>query len=108
MVNEPDYISIKDMIAYMNSGKPFSIVYVTWDKAKGAGGSVKEVQLAYKNYAAARSESKSVNVVEAIANKNPNHFSNSTVNINIPGQGGVDIRKVHVQLIRRFNGAIVK
>lgn len=96
------------MIAYMNSGKPFSIVYVTWDHAKGAGGSVKEVQLAYKHYSARSNESKSISTTQPTIIKNPNHFTNSTMNIKIPGQQGVDVRKVHVQLIRRFNGAIVK
>jgi hypothetical protein len=92
----------------MNSGKPFSIVYVTFDKAKGAGGSVKEVQLAYKHYSNSTG-SKTATVVSAdTITRNPNHFSNSTMNIKIPGQGTVDVRKVHVQLIRRFNGAIVK
>jgi len=96
------------MIAYMNSGKPFSIVYVTWDHVKGAGGSVKEVQLAYKHYSNSTAK-KMVDVEkESDIKRNPNHFSNSTMNIKIPGQAGVDVRKVHVQLIRRFNGAIVK
>ncbi len=107
IVNEPEYISIKDMIAYMNSGKPFSIVYVTWDHSKGAGGSVKEVQLAYKHYSNSTA-AKTGNADPSTIKRNPNHFSNSTMNIKIPGQAGVDVRKVHVQLIRRFNGAIVK
>ena len=94
----------------MNSGKPFSIVYVTWDKTKGAGGSVKEVQLAYKHYsnASGAKDAKTISTTNDTIKRNPNHFSNSTFNIKIPGQGAVDVRKVHVQLIRRFNGAIVK
>lgn len=97
------------MIAYMNSGKPFSIVYVTWDHAKGAGGSVKEVQLATKHYKKQSKIEQSQHANNISTTKtNPNHFSNSTFNIRIPAQGAPEIRKVHVQLIRRFNGAIVK
>lgn len=107
-MNEPTYISIKDMIAYMNTGKPFSIVYVTWDHTKGAGGSVKEVQLAYKHYSNTTAKASHADSEPGTVKRNPNHFSNSTMNIKIPGQSGVDVRKVHVQLIRRFNGAIVK
>lgn len=106
IVTDLTYINIKEMIAYMNSGKPFSIVYVTWDKSKGAGGSVKEVQLAYKHYS--NSTGKAAQAKEEGSKRNPNHFHNSTMNIKIPGQAGIDVRKVHVQLIRRFNGAIVK
>lgn len=96
------------MIAYMNSGKPFSIVYVTFDKSKGSGGSVKEVQLAYKHYSnSTHTKATTVVSTDTVA-RNPNHFHNSTMNIKIPGRGSVDVRKVHVQLIRRFNGAIVK
>ena len=98
------------MMTYMNTGKPFSIVYVTWDHAKGAGGAVKEIQLATKHYNNNRSNATPVSVANNISTTktNPNHFSNSTFNIKIPGSGAADIRKVHVQLIRRFNGAIVK
>lgn len=92
----------------MNSGKPFSIVYVTWDQSKGAGGSVKEVQLAYKHYSNATTTKSNTDSIPGTVKRNPNHFTNSTMNIKIPGQAGVDVRKVHVQLIRRFNGAIVK
>ena len=93
----------------MNTGKPFSIVYVTWDHAKGAGGSVKEIQVAYKHTNNKQSNAVQVSNANNVstAKTNPNHFSNSTFNIKIPG-GSADIRKVHVQLIRRFNGAIVK
>jgi len=106
IVNEPTYIGIKDMVAYMNSGKPFSMLYVTWDHTKGAGGSVKEVQLAYKHYS--NTTGNTAKAKEEGIKRNPNHYHNSTMNIKIPGQAGVDVRKVHVQLIRRFNGAIVK
>lgn len=98
------------MFSYMNTTKPFSIVYVTYDSRRGAGGVVKEIQLAFKHYSKAdgAQDAKQVSASENQSKRNPKHFSNSTVNIRIPGQDGVDIRKVHVQLIRRFNGAIVK
>lgn len=93
----------------MNTGKPFSIVYITYDMAKGAGGVVKEIALATKHYQRTSSTNhKPAAYVSSITSRNPNHFSNSTTNIRIPGAGNANIRKVHIQLIRIFNGAIVK
>lgn len=105
-MKEDTYISMKEMIAYMKTGKPFSLVYVSYDKTKGSGGDVKEVQLAFNHHsnAAQAKDAKEISTNP----RNPNHFANSTTNIKIPGAGKTDIRKVHYQLIRRFNGAIVK
>lgn len=111
-VPEDQYISIAEVMAYMNSAKPFSITYITYDFQKGTGGSIKEIQLAIKNYSKAAELSSPLQGTGADALnyrlRNPNHFANSTCNIRILGAGPSKIRTVHVQLIRRFNGAIVK
>ncbi len=97
------------MMAYYNTGKQFSMVYVTYDHKKGAGGVVKDVALATKHYKKpTQGKAVTSTYVATDTSKNPNHFSNSTINIKIPAAGQALIRKVHVQLIRRFNGAIVK
>lgn len=95
-------------MAYMNSAKPFSITYITYNFQKGAGGSVKEIQLAVKNFKAPGPEGEKTKEELTYKLRNPNHFANSTCNIRILGAGISQIKTVHVQLIRRFNGAIVK
>lgn len=105
------YTSIKDMINYMNAGKPFSLVYITYDSKTGRGGAVKKVQQAVKTFvndSTINAEIKKDNNSVIYATKNPNHFANGTINIRVTAAGNADIRKVHVQLIRRFNGQIVK
>lgn len=97
------------MMAYINSTKPFSILYVKYDFQKGTGGGIKEIELATKNYQKPREDKPAPDAAEIkYSIRNPNHFSNSTINIRISGAGPSKIRTVHVQLIRRFNGAIVK
>ncbi len=96
----------------MNTGRPFSITYITWDHQRGRGGSVKSVDQAVKHYQSARQdlnvEIKKDRPSLLYSIRNPNHFHNGTVNIRVSAAGNADIRKVHYQLIRRFNGAIVK
>ncbi len=105
------FISIGDMMQHMNNGLPFSLAYVTYDKTTGKGGAVKRVDMATKCFAKNTNDAKmpvmSGNNPRGII-KNPNHFDNSTVNIRVSAAGHADIRKVHIQLIRQFNGAIVK
>ena len=93
-------------MAHINSGKSFSIVYVTADVKSGRAGAVKEVSQASKHYQPDNSKQASTATAIKVI-RNPNHFSNSTINIRIPGTP-TQIRKLHVQLIRRFNEAIVK
>jgi len=111
-VSSENFISISEIITWMNTGRPFSITYITWDHQRGRGGSVKAIEQAVKHYqadkedynAAIRADKPSLRY----SLRNPNHFHNSTVNIRVTAAGNADIRKVHYQLIRRFNGAIVK
>ena len=99
------------MFDYGRSGQPFSITYITYDKKRGSGGAVKSVERAVlcthvKGDDNTARVSNPVTLNYSI--KNPNHFNNSTLNIRVVAGGQADIRKVHVQLIRKFNGATVK
>lgn len=103
------------MVQYMNTGKPFSLVYVTYDVAKGKGGSVKRVAQAVKHWAIIANEAAENAAIAGDLKRlrqsirNPRHFENGTTNIRVTAAGGTnDIRKVHIQLIRNFNGLIVK
>ena len=106
------FISVKEMMDYMRSGSPFYITYVTYDKRKGTGGGVKNIDRAIllaKDKTEAENKTAQQNKTTLVFNiKKPNHFANSTLNIRVMAAGNADIRKVHVQLIRKFNGATVK
>lgn len=99
------------MVQYWNTGKPFSITYITWDWQTGRGGAIKSYQQAVKHYGAESKGNESlVNNKGALvyATKNPGHFHNGTTNIRVTAAGNAEIRKIHIQLVRRFNGCIVK
>lgn len=106
-----NFTSIGDMMQYMRTGKPFSIEYVQFNKKTGAGGTVKRIAVALllkgeeKESIASQIADKKTLVHHV---KNPQHFFNSTINIRVMAAGNADIRKVHVQLICRINGATVK
>ena len=105
------FISIKEIMQHMNNQLPFSSTDITWNWQKATGGAVKHIEMATKCYVKDEPTNKRLakdktSFTHAI--KNPNHFFNSTVNIRVCAAGKADIRKVHVQLIRRFNGFIVK
>lgn len=100
------------MKAYMQTGKPFSMVYVTYDFATGKGGKVKRVEMAVRNYTTDSSKPDNSYPPSprdpSRPSRNPRHYHNSTLNIRFQEKGQFVIRKVHYQLIRQFNGAIVK
>lgn len=99
------------MKAYMDTGAPFSITYVTWNEKTGKGGAVMSFTNVVHHYA----REHSVNAAIAkdpnqlkFATRNPNHYQNGTFNIRITAAGKLDIRTVHYYLVRLFNGMIVK
>lgn len=96
---------------HVNNRLPFSITYITWHWQKGKGGAVKHIAMATKCFVKDEPTNKQLakdktSFTHAV--RNPNHFFNSTINVRVCASGKADIRTVHVQLIRRFNGAIVK
>lgn len=108
-MSDKGFISISDMMAHYHSGTPFSMVYVTYDTVKGKGGAVKQIDKAVKCFLPSGEEKKTKTTGKTnVSLKNPNHYQNGTINIRIVQNGSNDIRKVHVSLIRRYNGNIVK
>jgi hypothetical protein len=97
-----DSILFKDMITYMDSGQPFSLSFVTYDKKRKKGGEWINVKSAVK-FMAKPSKQKAIEAAQpefTMVSRNPKHFENATRNIKL--QNG-SIRKVHIRLIRLFN-----
>lgn len=90
----------------MDKADNFSIEFVTADKHKQKGGEWIKIENCRKGHertaAQKRAATKTQPKTELL--KNPNHFDNSTRNLSLPNG---EIRKVHIRLIRRFNGLIV-
>lgn len=101
-----DSILFKDMIAYLDSGQPFSLSFVTHDKKRGTGGEWINVKSAVK-FMAKGQLAKSIEAAQpsfTMISRNPKHFENSTRNIKLENGS---IRKVHIRLIRLFNNKTV-
>lgn len=97
-----DSILFKDMIAYIDSGQPFSLSFVTYDKKRDTGGEWINVKSAVK-FMSKPAQQKSIDAAQpsfTSVSRNPKHFENATRNIKL--KNGV-IRKVHIRLIRLFN-----
>lgn len=90
----------------MDTGAPFSLAFVTSDDKRKTGGEWLEVKNACKYQPFTRAEQERLDKAQPKKTlfKNPNHYENSTRNIELKNN---EIRKVHIRLIRRFNGKIV-
>jgi hypothetical protein len=97
-------IGLKDMLSHLDSGQPFqSLEFVTLNKAKDTGGEWIKLEGARKHQTFSK-PSTTIHQPSTVVHKNPQHYSNSTRNILLPNG---EIRKVHIRLIRRFNGKTV-
>jgi hypothetical protein len=97
-----DTVLFKDMIEYMDSGQPFSLSFVSYDKKRKSGGEWVEIKSAVK-FMAKNSSGQSIESAQPTFKgviKNPHHFENATRNIKL--QNG-QLRKIHIRLIRVFN-----
>jgi hypothetical protein len=100
-------ITLKEALSQMDTGKKFSISFITFDKRKDEGGELIEVASAHKHNWVSPEEFKKQQQIQPasrMAKKNPRHYQNSTRNIILPGS---EVRKVHIRLIRKFNGMVV-
>lgn len=99
-------ITLKEVLDWMDTGAPFSIAFVTSDDKRKLGGEWIEIKQASKYVPFTRAEQERLDKAQPRVRtfKNPNHYENSTRNIELKNK---DIRKVHIRLIRRFNGKIV-
>lgn len=93
----------------MDSGVEFGpISFVTCDRRKGKGGELITVEKATKHGWLSPEERRLQEKLQPqskIILKHPRHYENSTRNILILKNG--EIRKLHIRLIRKFNGKIV-
>lgn len=91
----------------MDSGRKFSMSVITCDLRKGTGGELLEIKQAHKHNWLSKDEFKkqqSLQPASQVLKKDPRHYDNSTRNIILPGS---ETRKIHIRLIRKFNGKIV-
>lgn len=101
-------ITLKQVLEFMDAGQPFSISFVTADKRKNTGGEWIDIEKAYKSGYVdpeARKQTNKLQPASDMINRAPNHYQNSTRNIMIAANS--DVRKVHLRLIRKFNGKTV-
>lgn len=92
----------------MDAGQPFSIAFITADRRKNTGGELIEVDKAYKSGYVDPHERRKMQQLQPASDmirKSPNHYENSTRNIVITVNS--QVRKVHIRLIRKFNGKTV-
>jgi len=107
MMDFNDTISLKDAIAYLDSGQPFSLSVITYDKKRKKGGEWLEIKSAVKHMFLSSEDQKKLSAVQPVSSgfyKDPHHYENSTRNIKF--ENG-EIRKIHLRLIRLFNNKTV-
>lgn len=104
-VSEMESITLKNMIRHMDSGQLFSMGLRTCDLTKNTGGEWLDIKLAAKHRDELENKSNDGGGGTSGIRRNPNHFKNSTRNIKTIPEGR--IIKVHLRLIRKFNGKTV-
>jgi hypothetical protein len=97
-------IMLKDVLHQMDTGDSFSIGFRTFDQRKQRGGEYVSAGKAHI-YNHKTHQERLENQRAVRYHKNPNHYENSTRNIVIEEGGAV--RKLHIRLIRNFNGKTV-
>lgn len=112
-------ITVRDMLADMETGAVFSLRYVTYDRKRKTGGSIKEfpearlVQSLKKETAArARTRNEEFELLrdrQADKPRDPNHREWYTRNLRIVQEGKDTsiIRKFHPPLVISYNGKTV-
>lgn len=98
--------TLKEVLYWMDGGEPFSLMAITWDEKKKTGGEELFIKQAWKHNPVKPEDRKAIAQAQpkTLLRKNPNHFNNSTRNLRLPNG---EIRKVHIRLIRQFNGKTV-
>lgn len=97
-------IKLNDALKQMETGKPFSMTFVTLDVKRGTGGKLSEVDeciLVQKKAAATAPMRK--------PKRNPEHWTNQTRGFKrlVAGYPTSSVRKFHIFLITKFNGQTV-
>lgn len=103
-------ISLQDVLADMDAGSNFTIAFVTADRKRETGGEIIELENVRLHRKADHEEDKSQKIaapaVESakLDSRNPQHLQHGTRNLRLSSG---KIRKVHIRLIVKFNGAKV-
>lgn len=108
MISTEETVTLEKMIDHMDSGQSFSIAFRTCNKQKGTGGEYVFYNECIKHGHQTKDERKQrreSGVPKQMIFRNPNHYENSTRNIMRASSG--ELVKIHIRLIRRFNGKIV-
>jgi hypothetical protein len=99
-------ITLKEVLDHLDSGQEFSMMVITCNEKKQTGGeelwidkAEKHLPLNHRQRAALKKQQPS-----SLLKKNPNHYDNSTRNLRMPNG---DLVKIHIRLIRIFNGKTV-
>lgn len=110
-------ISLQDVLAWMDTGKPFDIAFVTADRKRQTGGEIIELEnVKLHRKAEYQQDNAEVSTAEAVSTvavstvalkkdyRNPQHLQHGTRNLRLSSG---KIRKIHIRLIVKFNGAKV-
>ena len=95
------------MCRYMDTPAEFSLMVITANKQTGEGGEELFIPRAWKNSSLTPKEQQALDKaqeIEVVFRRNPNHYENSTRNLRLPN---TEIRKIHIRLVRQFNGKTV-
>lgn len=99
-------ITLKEVLEIIDSGEEFSVMVITCNQKNKSGGEELWIDKAAKHEPLNISQRKSIKNQQpkSLLKKNPNHFHNSTRNLKMPNG---DLVKIHIRLIRIFNGKTV-
>jgi hypothetical protein len=98
---------LKQVLDYMDTGAPIqSLAFVTTDLKRKTGGEWIEFKECRKHEFMTSREKARLAKAQPRSElmRDPNHYDNSTRNIL---QKNGEIRKVHIRLLRRFNGKTI-
>lgn len=102
-----EFITLKEVLYFIDTGKKFDFRAITCDIAKDTGGEILEGLQVHKHNWIPTDQFKKLSREQKEIKKpakNPRHYENSTRNIVFAGG---EIRKIHIRLIRKFNGKTV-
>jgi hypothetical protein len=93
-------ITLKEVLAEMETGNPFSIVFITADKKRDLGGDIIRIDSCVLNWTATKEKIKADGFNPELKSKTQNHYDNGTRNLLLPAG---HIKKCHIRLITEFN-----
>jgi len=98
-------ITLAEVLDWLDTGSPCELTVITCDHKQKKGGEELVLKMARKHILRPADQAAISAAQPKIESKrNPGHFENSTRNMILPNG---EIRKVHIRLIRQFNGKTV-